>query len=318
MFALVFPGQGSQTPGMGKSVAEEFATARRIYEEADDLLGYCLSALCFEGSEEQLRQTIHAQPALFVTSVAIWHALSELVELKPICVAGHSVGEYPALVAAGVLDWRDGLRLVRARAQAMQEAAESSSGTMAAVLGLDTQTVEAVCQEASSAGVVVVANYNCPGQVVISGEVEAVARAGDLCKQRGAKRVLPLRVSGAFHSPLMAPAGERFREALQAVTFHAPKIPLVANRTADVVDGQTDFVALLTEQLLHSVRWEESVRRMWELGARRFLELGPGEVLSGLIRRTIPEAETRGVHTAEQVRQTAEILRAGGEIETGG
>ncbi len=308
MLALVFHGQGSQTPGMGKSVAEEFAVARRLFEEADEILGYRLSALCFEGIEEDLRQTIHAQPALFVTSVAVWSALGELVELTPVCVAGHSVGEYAALVAAGALDWQDGLKLVRARAQAMQEAAERSAGTMAAVLGLDADTVETACRQASSVGVVVVANRNCPGQVVISGEVDAVARAGELCKEQGAKRVLPLRVSGAFHSPLMAPAAERFREALQAVTFRTPKIPVVANRTADVLADNTDFVALLTEQLLHSVRWEESVRRMWDLGARQFAELGPGDVLSGLIRRTVPEAQTLNVHTAEQVRQTAQML----------
>ncbi len=310
MTALVFPGQGSQTPGMGKSVAEEFGSARRVYEEADEILGYGLSALCFEGSEEELRQTVHAQPALFVTSIAVWHALCELVELKPVCVAGHSVGEYAALVSAGVLDWRDGLKLVQARAQAMQEAAERTPGAMAAVLGLDAGAVEAACREASSAGVVVVANLNCPGQVVISGESEAVAKAGELCKAKGAKRVIPLRVSGAFHSPLMQDAAERFREALQAVTFHPPKIPVVANRTADVLPEDTDFVALMTEQLLNPVRWEESVRRMWEMGARLFVELGAGDVLSGLVRRTVAEAQTLGVHTAEDVRRAAEALRA--------
>ncbi|MEJ5251846.1 MAG: ACP S-malonyltransferase [Chthonomonadetes bacterium] len=309
MIALVFPGQGSQTPGMGKSVAEEFGSARCVYEEADEILGYRLSALCFEGSEEELRQTVHAQPALFVTSIAIWHVLRELVDPKPVCVAGHSVGEYAALVAAGVLDWQDGLKLVQARARAMQEAAERTPGTMAAVLGLDADAVEAACKEASSAGVVVVANLNCPGQIVISGQSEAVAKAGELCKAKGAKRVIPLRVSGAFHSPLMQDAAERFREALQAVTFHPPKVPVVANRTADVLPEDTDFVALMTEQLLNPVRWEESVRRMWDLGARLFVELGPGDVLSGLVRRTVAEAQTLGVHTAEDVRRAAEVLR---------
>lgn len=309
MYALVLPGQGSQMPGMGKSVAEEFGSARRIYEEADEILGYRLSTLCFEGSEEELRQTVHAQPALFVTSAAIWTALRELTELTPVCVAGHSVGEYAALVTAGALDWQDGVKLVQARAQAMQGSAEQTPGTMAAVLGLDSEVVEAACREASSAGVVVVANYNCPGQVVISGEGDAVAKAAELCKSKGAKRVIPLRVSGAFHSPLMQTAAERFREALQAVTFRPPKIPVVANRTADVLPENTDFVSLLTEQLLHSVRWEESVRRMWELGARRFLEIGPGNVLSGLVRRTVPEAQTLEVHTAEDVRRALQILQ---------
>lgn len=308
MYALVFPGQGSQMPGMGQSVALAFAEARRVYEEADEILGYPLSALCFEGSEEELRQTIHAQPALFVTSVAIWNALREQAELAPVCVAGHSVGEYAALVSAGVLDWRDGLRLVRARAQAMHECAERTPGTMAAVLGLSAEEVESACQEASSVGVVVVANRNCPGQVVISGESAAVAKAGELCKARGAKRVIPLRVSGAFHSPLMRPAGERLRQALQAVTFHPPKIPIVANRTAEVVQEGTDFVALLTEQLLYPVRWEESVRRMWELGARLFVEVGPSEVLSGLVRRTVEPAQTLAVHTAEDVQRAVKVL----------
>lgn len=310
MYALVFPGQGSQARGMGKEIAEAFVSARKVYEEADELLGYRLSALCFEGDEEELRQTVHAQPALFVTSVATWYALSEQVELHPVCVAGHSVGEYAALVAAGVLEWQDGLRLVRARAEAMQAAAEGSQGTMAAVLGLDAEAVETACAEASSAGVVCVANYNCPGQVVISGEADAVARAAELCRAKGAKRVIPLRVSGGFHSPLMQPAAERFRQALQGVRFHPPKVRVVANRTADAPGTETDFVALLTEQLLHSVRWEESVRRMWELGAQLFVELGPGDVLSGLIRRTVAEAQTLAVHTAEDVRRAAHLLKS--------
>ncbi|GIV20276.1 MAG: malonyl CoA-acyl carrier protein transacylase [Armatimonadota bacterium] len=309
MYALVFPGQGSQSPGMGKEFAEAFASAREVYKEADEILGYSLSTLCFEGSEEELRQTLHAQPALFVTSVATWRALGELVDLKPVCVAGHSVGEYAALVAAGVLEWQDGLRLVKARAQAMQAAAERSPGTMAAVLGLDADAVEAACAEASSAGVVCVANRNCPGQVVISGEVDAVARASDLCKAKGAKRVVPLRVSGAFHSPLMRAAAEQFRETLQKVTFRPPGVPVVANRTADVLSADTDFVALLTEQLLHAVRWEESVRTMWQLGSRLFVELGPGDVLSGLIRRTVAEAQTLTVRNAEEAQHAAERLR---------
>ena len=308
MYALIFPGQGSQTTGMGKSVAEAFASAQQVYREADEVLGYGLSALCFEGSEEQLRQTVYAQPALFVTSVAIWRALDEQAELKPVCVAGHSVGEYAALVAAGVLQWQDGLRLVQARAQAMQMAAQRSAGAMVAVLGLDAETVEEACKEASRVGVVCVANRNCPGQVVISGEVDAATKAGEICKAKGAKRVIPLRVSGAFHSPLMQPAAERFREALQRVTFHPPRIPVVANRTADVLGAGTDFVALLTEQLLHSVRWEESVRRMWQSGARLFAELGPGDVLSGLVKRTIAEAQTLAVRDADEVTRAAELL----------
>lgn len=309
MYALVFPGQGSQTPGMGKEIAHAFGVARQVYEEADQILGYALSRLCFEGDEEQLRQTIHAQPALFVTSIATWRALGEQVALSPVCVAGHSVGEYAALVAAGVLDWRDGLRLVRARAEAMQAAAESTPGAMAAVLGLDAEAVQAACQEASAGGVVGVANYNCPGQIVISGESEAVARASELCKAKGAKRVVPLRVSGAFHSPLMQPAAEQFREALRGVTFHAPHTPLVANRTAEVADAHTDWVELMSEQLLHAVRWEESVRRMGELGARLFVELGPGDVLSGLIRRTLSEAQTLTVRNVEELHRAAEALK---------
>lgn len=309
MYALVFPGQGSQTPGMGREIAGASALARRTYEEADEILGYPLSEMCFEGPEEELRQTVHAQPALFVTSVATWLALGERVELRPLCVAGHSVGEYAALAAAGVFDWQDGLRLVQARAQAMQTAAEKSPGTMAAVLGLEADAVEAACAEASSAGVVCVANRNCPGQAVISGEAQAVHRAAELCKAKGAKRVVPLRVSGAFHSPLMQSAAEQFREALQKVHFRPPKVPVIANRTAEVVGAETDFVALLTEQLLHSVRWEEIVRRMWELGARLFVELGPGDVLSGLIARTVAEAQTLHIRNAEEMSRAADLLK---------
>ncbi|MCS6831436.1 MAG: ACP S-malonyltransferase [bacterium] len=309
MYALVFPGQGSQTPGMGREIAEAFASAQRVYEEADEILGYRLSTLCFEGSEEELRQTVHAQPALIETGEAKWQALNELLELIHVCVAGHSVGEYAALVASGVLQWQDGLRLVRARAESMQAAAEIAPGSMAAVLGLDAEAVEAACIQASSTGVVCVANYNCPGQVVISGEVDAVTHASELCKARGAKRVVPLRVSGAFHSPLMQTAAERFRQVLQETAFRPPKIPVVANRTADVLDVKTDFTALLTEQLLHAVRWEESVFRMWELGARLFLELGPGDVLSGLIKRTVVEAQTLTVRNVEELRRAAQILQ---------
>jgi len=277
MRAMIFPGQGSQKPGMGQALATSNDAAASVFDRASSATGKDLRAVCWELSEEELRQTQNAQLALFVTSVAAFYAQDEQFHFA----AGHSVGEYAALVCAGVLSVEDGAKLVQRRGELMASAGLLAPGTMAAVLGLDREPLTAVCESVS--GVVVIANDNCPGQLVISGEVEAVKLASEKASEAGAKRVLPLNVSGAFHSPLMAGAAVRMREALDAVEFGAGDVPVVANVTAEV---QSDnWASILEQQLVSPVRWTESVQFMVSQGVTEFVELGGGEVLGGLIKR---------------------------------
>lgn len=274
---MIFPGQGSQKPGMGQALATSNDAAASVFDRASSATGKDLRAVCWELSEEELRQTQNAQLALFVTSVAAFYAQDEQFHFA----AGHSVGEYAALVCAGVLSVEDGAKLVQRRGELMASAGLLAPGTMAAVLGLDREPLTAVCESVS--GVVVIANDNCPGQLVISGEVEAVKLASEKASEAGAKRVLPLNVSGAFHSPLMAGAAVRMREALDAVEFGAGDVPVVANVTAEV---QSDnWASILEQQLVSPVRWTESVQFMVSQGVTEFVELGGGEVLGGLIKR---------------------------------
>ena len=277
MKAMIFPGQGSQKPGMGQQLATSSAAASSVFDRASSATGKDLRAICWELSEEDLRQTQNAQLALFVTSVAAFLAQEEEFQFA----AGHSVGEYAALVCAGVLTVEDGAKLVQRRGELMASAGLLAPGTMAAVLGLDREPLAAVCESVS--GVIVIANDNCPGQLVISGEVEAVKLASEKASEAGAKRVLPLNVSGAFHSPLMAGAAVRMREALDTVEFGAGEVPVVANVTAAV---QSDnWAPILEQQLVSPVRWTESVQFMIAQGVTEFVELGGGEVLGGLIKR---------------------------------
>lgn len=297
--ALLFPGQGSQQAGMGKALAEHSAQARKIFEEADEVLGRPLSRLCFEGPEEELQRTENTQPALYVTSAAALAAL-RAEGFDGGAAAGHSLGEYTALYAAGALDFATGLRLVQARGRAMEEAGKKRAGTMAAVLGLDDAKVEEVCKEASGDdGVVVAANLNSPGQVVISGDETALDRALEQAKAAGAKRAMKLKVGGAFHSPLMEPAVELMKPELEAAEIAAPKLKFVANVSADFVSDPEAIRESLLRQITSCVRWSPSVERLRDAGFNRFIEVGSGKVLTGLLRRIDKSLKGATFATAE-------------------
>lgn len=277
--AYVFPGQGSQFSGMGKELYDSSATARRLFDEADSILGFEISRIMFEGSEEELKQTKVTQPAVFIHSVAAASVLIEK-EGEPDMVAGHSLGEFSALAASGALSFESALRLVYARALAMQRACEESPSTMAAILALTDEKVEEVCSNIQG---VVAANYNCPGQVVISGTKEAISEACAALKAAGAKRALPLAVGGGFHSPCMASAREELKAAIEATEFHSPRCPIYQNVDAKPHTDPIEIKDNLIAQLTSPVRWTQSVRAMLDDGAEEFVECGPGSVLSGLI-----------------------------------
>ena len=281
MKAYVFPGQGAQFPGMGKDLYESNAVARELMDKANEILGFRLTDIMFNGTIEELQQTKVTQPAVFVYSVA--QALSQGEVFKPDMVAGHSLGEFSALVASGCLSFEDGLRLVYARAMAMQACCDAVPGTMAAIIKLDDSTIEHICEETE--GLVVAANYNCPGQVVISGEKEAVMAACDKMKEAGAKRALPLQVGGAFHSPLMEPARKQLAEAIEATTFHTPICPIYQNVDARPHTDTDEIKQNLLLQLTSPVRWTDSVMQMKADGMTEFEECGPGQVLTGLINK---------------------------------
>jgi [acyl-carrier-protein] S-malonyltransferase len=294
--AFLFPGQGSQQVGMGKALADAYPEARAVFAAADDVLGYPLSRLCFEGPEGELRLTANAQPAILTTSVAALRALEARTALRPALVAGHSLGELSALVAAGALRFEDAVRLVHLRGTFMQEAVAPGVGAMAALLGLGRADVEAACQEASAATgeVVTPANLNGGGQVVIAGHKGAVERACAAAKARGARRAVPLAVSAPFHSPLMKPAAERLAAELARVSFRSPTVPVVTNvEAAPNPDGER-VRDLLVRQVTAPVRWEESVERLAALGVTFAVEVGAGNVLGGLVRRIAPGIEVHG------------------------
>lgn len=291
--AYVFPGQGAQYSGMGKDLYESNPKARALFDKADEILGFKISEIMFGGTDEELKQTRVTQPAIFLHSVALAVALGE--EFQPDMVAGHSLGELSALTAAGALSFEDGLRLVSARAEAMQKACEIKPSTMAAVIALADDKVEEVC--AGIDGVVVAANYNCPGQVVISGEVESVQAACIALKEAGAKRALPLNVSGAFHSPMMEPARAELQKAIEATEFHAPRCAVYQNVDALPHTDPVEIKQNLIAQLTSPVRWTQSVERMCADGATAFEELGPGQVLQGLIKKINKEVEVSSKQT---------------------
>lgn len=285
--AYVFPGQGSQFPGMAKGLYESNETAREMLEKANEILGFRITDIMFEGTAEDLKQTKVTQPAIFLHSVVLAKCLPGF---NPDMVAGHSLGEFSALVAAGAMDFEEGLRLVSIRAQAMQKACETSPGGMAAVLALPTEKIEEICSECD--GIVVAANYNCEGQVVISGEKEAVEAACVKMKEAGAKRALPLPVGGAFHSPLMEPARAELAEGIEKAIFRTPSCPVYQNVTAKATSDPDEIKANLLAQLTSPVRWTQSVRSMLEDGAEHFIELGPGKVLQGLVSKIADGAVT--------------------------
>ncbi len=282
--AYVFPGQGSQFPGMAKTLYESNATAHEMLEKANEILGFRITDIMFDGTAEDLKQTKVTQPAIFLHSVVLAKCLPDF---QPDMVAGHSLGEFSALVAAGAMDFEEGLKLVSIRAQAMQKACECTPGTMAAIIALPTETIEKICSETE--GTVVAANYNCDGQVVISGEKEAVEAASMKMKEAGAKRALPLPVGGAFHSPLMEPARAELAEGIKKAVFHTPVCPVYQNVTARPSTDPAEIKANLLAQLTSPVRWTQSVKNMLSDGADHFVELGPGKVLQGLVAKISTE-----------------------------
>jgi [acyl-carrier-protein] S-malonyltransferase len=301
---VMCPGQGAQKVGMGKDLADRFAAARDTFAAIDEALGVSLSRIMWEGPDEELTRTHNAQPAILAHSAAVLAVAGEALG-APGASAGHSLGEYTAHVAAGSLSVTDAARLVRRRGELMHQAGTKRPGTMAAVLGLETAAVEAACREASAnGGVAVPANLNAPEQTVISGDPEAVARAAEGCKARGAKRVVALKVSGAFHSPLMQPAVDGLREALAGAAFRDPRFPVVANATAQPVRKAPEAMRLLVEQLTAPVRWVECMRAAAALApGATFVEVGPGNVLAGLLKRIVPEAGTVTLGTADEVER---------------
>jgi [acyl-carrier-protein] S-malonyltransferase len=286
--AWVFPGQGSQKVGSGRDLYEASPAARRVFQRADAALGFLLSELCFHGPENILRQTINAQPAIVAVSLACLEAAREagLLARSAAFVAGHSLGEYSALVAAGALDIEDGLRLVRERGRLMQMASEERPGTMAAILGLDEETAVALCRETGAQ----VCNLNAPGQIVIGGTLAAVEASLDLARQRGARRAIPLNVSGAFHTNLMTPAVKGMARALERVALREPRVPVLANGSARPLTSARQVRDELLYQLDHPVQWQRSVEYMASAGVDTFIELGPGQVLTGLVSRIVPGA----------------------------
>ena len=294
MRAFVFPGQGAQFVGMGKDLYENNALAKELFEKANDILGYRITDIMFEGTDEDLRQTKVTQPAVFLHSVI--SALCMGDDFQPEMTAGHSLGEFSALVAAGALSFEDGLKLVYARAMAMQKACEAQPSTMAAIIGLGDEQVEAICDEVTRQGeIVVAANYNCPGQIVISGTMEGIEKACELMKAAGAKRALPLKVGGAFHSPLMNPAKVELEKAIEETEFHTPKCPVYQNVDALPHTSAAEIKANLVAQLTASVRWTQTVKNMVNDGANDFTECGPGAVLQGLIKKIDKEANAHGI-----------------------
>ena len=307
-FAFVFPGQGSQKAGMGRALAEAFPESRAAFAEADDAIGFSLSGLCFEGPDEDLQLTANTQPAILATSIAAYRALAGR-GLRPARVAGHSLGEYSALVAAGSLPLAEAVRLVRRRGQYMQEAVPVGVGAMAAILMLDLAAVEEACRKAADGEVVAPANMNSPGQVVIAGHKGAVERAMELCKAAGAKRAVPLPVSAPFHCALMKPAQDRLEPELRAAAFRDPEVPLVNNVDARTVTTAAECREGVIRQVSSPVRWQESVERLVADGITTFVEVGPGEVLAGLVKKIAKGTTVLNVNDPESLEKTAAALQ---------
>ena len=309
--ALLFPGQGSQSVGMGKALAERYPEARAAFDEADRVLGFSLSSLCFDGPEDELTRTENTQPALLATSVAAFRVL-ESKGIAASAAAGHSAGEYGAHVAAGTFSYADGLRLIRARGLAMSRAGEGRPGSMAAVLGLDHAQIDEVLRAVGAPDDLAAANYNSPGQVVLSGTPEALARGTEEAKKLGAKRVVPLNVSAAFHSPLMAAAARDLASALDQVEFRRGRFPVWANVAAAPVSEPEEMRASLKAQLLKPVLWEQTMRALAQSGVRRFVEVGNGRVLRGLARSVDKTLELSGTESPEEIEATIAALTSSG------
>jgi [acyl-carrier-protein] S-malonyltransferase len=306
--AYFFPGQGSQAVGMGKDLFDNFAAAREVFEAADDTLGFSLSEMCFSGNEVDLQLTENTQPAILTASLAAFHAARAEGLPEPDMVAGHSLGEYSALVAAGVLDFADALQTVRKRGSYMQKAVPVGVGAMAAILGLDLLSIEAGCSEAAEGQVCSPANINSPSQVVIAGNVDAIDRACEILKAKGAKRAIKLNVSAPFHCALMMPAQERLAEDLGRLEYGDFTFPVVHNVDADINDSPSAVSDKLIRQVSSPVRWLETVETMKANGVEKFIEIGPGKVLTGLVRQIIKDAEYANIENTESLRNTLESL----------
>lgn len=300
MIGFVFPGQGSQFVGMGKDLYNDFPVCREVFDKSNEILGYDLKSICFDGPEELLKQTENTQPALFVHSLAIYEMLKDF---NVSGVAGHSLGEYSALTAAGVFRFEDALRLVRLRGQLMQESGNKNPGTMAAIVGLSIEKLNEICESLKEIGIVQSANFNSPGQIVISGEVNAVRKAIEVAKQNGAKLAKELVVSGAFHSPLMNYAYERIADVLNKVEMSEPKFPVYSNVTGDKFENLDQIRKLLIEQIISPVKWQQIIEKMIEHGIRIFVEIGAGKVLTGLIKRINSEIEVINVGNSDELKQ---------------
>lgn len=311
-YALIFPGQGSQHVGMGKELVQWSQAARDTFLEADDALGFGLSRLCFEGPEEDLRLTEKTQPSILTASVAAWRALGSEVDLAPECVAGHSLGEYSALVAAGSIDFADAVKTVRERGIAMQAAVPAGEGAMAALLGMDREQILEICEEVSSGSLLVAAaNYNAPGQVVIAGHRTGILSAIDLYRERGGKRAVELPVSAPFHCALMEPAARRMEEVLRDIRIDSPNTVLINNAEAVAVEKGTDVAPSLIRQVTSPVLWEDSVRVMVKRGITAFVELGPGKILTGLIKRIERESTAVSFGAPGDLNSVTECLEGG-------
>jgi [acyl-carrier-protein] S-malonyltransferase len=305
--AFVFPGQGSQYSGMGKELAELFPVARQVFEEADDALGFKLSELCFAGSDDELKLTANTQPAILATSIAVLRVLEQETALKPEFVAGHSLGEYSALVCSGALAFVDAVRTVRARGTFMQEAVPVGTGTMAAMLSIESDVLEDICREAAQGEIVSPANFNSPGQIVIAGATGAIVRAIEIAKARGFRKAMLLPVSAPFHCALMKPAADRLAAVLETIETATMKVPVIANADAAANADKDRVKSLLVTQVCSPVLWEQSVNTMSSLGVTRFIEIGPGKVLCGLVKRITKEAELFNIEDAAGVKAAGEI-----------
>ena len=306
--AFVFPGQGSQSVGMGKSLYDSSAAAKKIFDSADEVLGRSISKICFEGPEEDLKQTINTQPAILVTSIAALEALREKANITPDCVAGHSLGEYGAYYASGVSDFATTMKLIDKRAREMNNAAVSTKGAMTAVIGMDKDTILDTISKID--GVVSVANYNSPAQIVITGEAEAVEKANTALKEAGAKRVIPLPVSGGFHSKLMEEASVNFSEILDDCDIKDAQIPVYTNVDAEPTTSAIRFKAKMTAQIYSSVMWTQTVEKMIADGVDTFVEIGPGKVLAGLIKKTDAAVTVLNIYDEETLNAAVEALSA--------